>query len=133
MSKPVSLLFVLFCAASKGDDEARPSSFCRAKENDLSDCKAATTNAELLAKLGESNRLPALVEQDRERAEVLLSALGEVSEEDVEEGAVSNAKDKFYEVTSLVLQTHCTVGKKVGGKWNPQVRKSAKKNPRIIL
>ncbi len=98
----------------------RGSEFCRA--SDGVDCAAGdVTNRELLDVLGESNRLSALVRQDQERTEVLMTALMEgVDGDDDAEISLSPVKDKFYEVTSMVLQTECTLGRRVGGRWMPQ-------------
>ena len=59
------------------------------------------------------NTLPPLVLQDRARVEILKHVL-----DDVDETTPPNViKDKFFELLSMPLQTHCTLGKKLGGEW----------------
>ncbi len=107
-------LFLLAALAASSSS----SDFCRAKDGDV-DCDKQT-NREVLAKLREANALSALVEQDEERSRVLLEALEGRTEDTLDVEADGLVRDKFHQVTALTTQTHCTVGKRVGGRWMAQ-------------
>jgi len=81
-------------------------------EEDIKDCRVDGYELKEIDTIAKwANSLPVLQVQDAERASLLFdNSLNKLS-------SLKWIRDRFYQVTSQPLQTSCTVGKHIGGKW----------------